>query len=384
MSNNRRKEKQLEGFVISQISIKDQIYLAAFIKKHQKEYIRDIKLIRGRKWDSEQKAWILPYEEEVVQQLNYIFKSAIQWDFAQELVKFPVAEVYNPESSFTKIAKEPEWEEVITIIEERLILLRYSYHTRKSYKACLRQLFRYVDPIKKIELTPKIVESYLLHLIKTQSISESYQNQIINAAKFYLEHIVGYERLRIDIKRPKPKYQLPDFLTKEEVVRLIKGPKNVKHRCVLTLIYSAGLRLSELTRLRIIDVRIQARIIHVKGGKGKKDRNTVLSEKALGILKEYLQLYQPVFWLFEGQDGGQYSTRSVQAIFQKAKKQTKVNPMATVHTLRHSFATHLVEDGVNLRYIQELLGHSSSRTTEIYTHISNHRKIRSPLDDLEI
>ena len=382
MAKNEQGVKN-EKFIVRRLRIDEQLCLAAFIQRHQKEYIRMVKLLPGRQWNSKLKAWILPYENEVIWCMNRSFRSNIEWAFDWKKAGPPS----NKKESFEikdTIVRLPDWEKDITLIEERLMLLRYSYHTIKSYKACLRQIFRYYDPQKKVALTPKMVEAYLLHLIKTRNISESYQNQIINAAKFYLEQIIGYERLRININRPKPKYQLPNFLTKEEVTRLLNSPKNLKHRCILVLIYSAGLRLSELTRLRIMDIRTDARTIQVKGGKGKKDRNTVLSEKALGILQEYLHFYKPVYWLFEGQDGGQYSNRSVQAIFHKAKSKAKVNPMATVHTLRHSFATHLVEDGVNLRHIQELLGHSSPKTTEIYTHITNHRTVRSPLDDLEI
>ncbi len=152
------------------------------------------------------------------------------------------------------------------------------------------------------------------------------------------------------------------------------------------LIYSGGLRLGEVINLRIPDLQPEKNRLFVRGGKGKKDRCTLLSGKVWAILKSYFELYRPVDWVFEGQTGGQYSDRSVQKLFTEAKLRSKINPNATVHTLRHSFATHLLEKGVDLRYIQELLGHESIKTTEIYTHITHKGwdKIKSPIDDLNI
>jgi integrase/recombinase XerD len=152
------------------------------------------------------------------------------------------------------------------------------------------------------------------------------------------------------------------------------------------LIYAGGLRVSELVNLRKDDILIDRMQLFVKGGKGKKDRYTVFSKKLLNQLTQYLKDYTPAYWLFEGQDYGQYSVRSVQAILRQAVTRSGVNPYATVHTLRHSFATHLLENGTDLRYIQQLLGHASSKTTEIYTHITRkgEEKLKSPLDDLEL
>ena len=185
--------------------------------------------------------------------------------------------------------------------------------------------------------------------------------------------------------RPRKPKKLPTVLSQEEVLALFRAVSNLKHRCILMLIYSAGLRLGELVRLRIEDVFIPQRKIFVKAAKGKKDRYTVLSDKMLVVLQKYLGNYHPDYWLFEGQTGGPYSARSVQNVLRKAVKQAGVNPYATVHTLRHSFATHLLENGMDLRYIQALLGHSSPKTTEIYTHITEkaRNRFRSPLDTLE-
>lgn len=186
--------------------------------------------------------------------------------------------------------------------------------------------------------------------------------------------------------QPKKQQKLPNVLLESEVAALLRAVDNPKHRCILMLIYSAGLRLGEAIGLRLTDLQPEQNRLFVRGGKGKKDRCTLLSAKVWEQLKTYLEVHQPLEWVFEGQTGGQYSDRSVQEIFTRAKLRAQINPSATVHTLRHSFATHLLEKGVDLRYIQELLGHESSKTTEIYTHITHKGwdKIKSPIDDLDI
>jgi site-specific recombinase XerD len=187
----------------------------------------------------------------------------------------------------------------------------------------------------------------------------------------------------VQAKRPQ---KIPQVLTEAEVSRLLRSVDNLKHRFILMMIYSAGLRLGELTKLRLTDIQVEEHRIFVRDAKGKKDRCTILASKTEAMLQTYMACYQPIHWLIEGADGGTYSDRSVQAIFTAAKVRARINPLATVHTLRHSFATHLLEKGVDLRYIQDLLGHESSKKTEIYTHITKKSwdKIKSPLDDLDI
>jgi integrase/recombinase XerD len=176
-------------------------------------------------------------------------------------------------------------------------------------------------------------------------------------------------------------------LSEEEVKKLITNVKNQKHRCILLLMYSGGLRISEVTNLRIKDIQSNRGIINIKGAKGNKDRNTLLSKKLLKELRHYYIAYQPKKYLFESIEGNKpYSTSSINKIMKRAVLASKLHPDATPHTLRHSFATHLLEKGTSLRYIQALLGHHSSKTTEIYTHLSKESilKIVSPLDNWDI
>ncbi len=266
--------------------------------------------------------------------------------------------------------------------EQKLLLKGYSHNTLKSYKSELACFLKYFENLDLKNLTKDQIEGYIYHLINKYKISESRQNSAINAIKFYYEQVLCMPREYYDIQRPKRANQLPNTLSVEEVYKLINAPENLKHKAILYTIYAAGLRMSELLNLRVKDIRSEDAYIFIKGAKGKKDRHTVLSENLLKLLRRYYKMYRPSYWLFEGQEGGKYSASSVQTIFRNAQKKSAVNPWSTPHTLRHSFATHLLENGVNLRTIQVLLGHESSKTTEVYTHIAgvDNKKVKNPLD----
>jgi site-specific recombinase XerD len=204
--------------------------------------------------------------------------------------------------------------------------------------------------------------------------------------KFYYGEILK-RRFVYEIIRPKKDKKLPVILSQEEVSRILSSISNIKHKLILMLIYSAGLRVSEVVKLRIEDIDAKRKLIHIRGAKGRKDRYTLLSDTAIETLKEYMKEYKPQKWLFAGQNENNHITaRTVQKIFESTCKKAGVIKEVTVHSLRHSFATHLLESGVDIRYIQELLGHKSLKTTAIYTHVSSRDmgKIKSPLDSLEL
>lgn len=275
--------------------------------------------------------------------------------------------------------------DIIAAVESKIILKGYSLHTRNLYRSELIAYLTHHRGMDIPNLTKKVIESYVLHCIKTQHVSESRQNGMINAIKFYYEHVLERDRTYYDIQRPKKSQTLPNVLSTKEIKRLLSAPKNIKHKAILTTMYSAGLRLNEILQLRIEDIHSDEGYIFIGGGKGKKDRKTVLSKSLLPLLRQYYIKHKPAYWLFEGQDGGQYSKTSVQRILRKAITDSKISPWATPHTLRHSFATHLLQQGVNLRIIQSMLGHSSAKTTQIYTHVLNinNKVVQSPLDLLD-
>lgn len=267
---------------------------------------------------------------------------------------------------------------------ELLLRKRYSQNTINIYSRYFIQFMEYFHHQELECITHQQINTYLLDLIESRNMSGSQQNQRINAIKFYYEKVLGRKQEYFQISRPRKETKLPTILTLEEVEKMFLLTKNLKHKCILMTIYSAGLRRSELINLKIADVDSQRMLIKVCGGKGKKDRFTLLSEKLVIELREYYRKYRPNIWLFEGQEGGQYSPASIEKLFREALRRAGINKYATPHSLRHSFATHLLEQGINLRYIQELLGHASTKTTEIYTRVASNalRKIRNPLDDL--
>lgn len=216
--------------------------------------------------------------------------------------------------------------------------------------------------------------------------SISMQDQVINAIKFFYEMILERPREYYHVERPRNERKLPVVLSGEEVREILIQVKNIKHKCLLMLIYSGGLRIGEALNLKPTDIDSKRMLIHIRTSKGNKDRYVTLSKHLLDILRIYYKAYKPKKWLFEGPNGNQYSYRSSVNIFNRAVSKAGIKKQVSLHTLRHSFATHLLEDGTDLRIIQVLLGHNSSKTTEIYTHVSGAQlqKIKSPLDNLFI
>ncbi|MEJ1242316.1 tyrosine-type recombinase/integrase [Chryseolinea sp. T2] len=262
---------------------------------------------------------------------------------------------------------------------------RYSLHTARSYVHLFWSFRQYYADRELIDLGDPEIRRYL-HMIVMSGKSFSYQNQVINAIKFYYEQVLNMPQRFYEIDRPRPEIKLPEVLSQDEVKRMIVATENLKHKAILVTMYSCGLRLSELLDLKLTDVQSDRAIVAVKGGKGRRDRNTLLSPTTLQLLRKYFKAYKPAEYLFEGAQGGRYAAKSVQQIVGKALYKAGIRRHASPHTLRHSFATHLLEQGTDLRYIQSLLGHSSPKTTEIYTHVSTKHigQIKSPIDKLQL
>ena len=266
---------------------------------------------------------------------------------------------------------------------DKLILKRYAENTIKGYCTMFINFTNYYKGKELNSLTEDDIRAYLKDLISIGK-SDSYVHQSVNAIKFYYEVVMHMPNRFYDIERPQKKEQLPKVISKESVLKMINCISNLKHKCIVSLIYSAGLRRSELLNLKIQDIdsdRMTIRILNTKGG---KDRMSNLSKFLLELLREYFKEYKPKVYLFEGQKGGKYSAGSVLSIVKSAAKKANISQHVTPHTLRHSFATHLLEDGTDLRKIQSLLGHNSLKTTEIYTHVAvNYEEaIKNPLDSL--
>ena len=267
---------------------------------------------------------------------------------------------------------------------QTLKLKAYSPNTIKTYSNELIPFFKTFENYHPKEITQDLIRRYLLYCAEVQQLSEFTINSRMNAIKFYYEKVLHYHRMFFEIPRPKKPKILPKVLSVEEVRKIINLTTNFKHQMILKCIYGMGLRVSELINLKIEDIDSNVMLVHIKSAKGKKDRIVILPESLLLHLREYFKIYRPQDYLFENKYGNKMSDRSVQAIFKKSLELSGSRKKVGVHSLRHSFATHLLENGTDVTLIQQLLGHNSIKTTLTYTHVSKNslQKIQSPLDRL--
>ena len=340
------------------ITYKSERRIVVYFEKNQ-TFIGQIKAIDGVRWSQSLVAWHIPDTEEN----RYRFKILVQ------PAKIPTAD------NIEQLQKFKHW----------LLSKRYSPNTIKTYTETLGNFLYFFRDKLASEITNDDLIYFNNEYILKNNLSPSYQNQIVNAVKLFYSTVQNKQMEMVNIHRPRREKLLPNVLSKIEVKKILTAPVNLKHRVMLSLIYSCGLRRSELLGLKPSDIDSKRNLIFIHQAKGKKDRIAPLSPKILSMLREYYMGYKPQTWLFEGyQKGRRYSEKSLQSVLKVAVYKAGIEKPVTLHWLRHSYATHLLESGTDLRYIQELLGHSSSKTTEIYTHVSTNslQQIRSPFDDL--
>lgn len=263
----------------------------------------------------------------------------------------------------------------------KLELKRYANSTVRTYVSFFEMFINHYKYKELNTINESDIRAFLQKLIH-RNVSSSYLNQAINAIKFYYEVVLGMPNRFYEIERPRKESKLPTIISKEEILLIIDNANNIKHRCIIKLLYGSGLRRSELLNLKLVDVDSKRMLIRVKDSKGNKDRYTLLSKTTLEDLRIYFKEWKPKEYLFQGQKGGKYSAVSVLKVVKTAALKARIKQTVTPHVLRHSFATHLLESGVDLRQIQVLLGHGSSKTTEIYTHVATNtfKSIINPLD----
>lgn len=327
-----------------------------------------VKKLAGVRWSQSQKAWY------VMDSAHYRNKFGLE---PKPLVGKEALQHIDPVN-----------QGALQVFVETLQLKAYSPNTIKTYRNEFMQLLQYLTNGIRIDaLSAEQIRAYFLHCINDLKLSENTLHSRMNAVKFYFEQVLGRDKLFIEIPRPKKKVLLPNVLAISQVERLFSQLENLKHKTMLYLAYSAGLRVSEVVNLKIEDIHSARMAINIKGAKGKKDRTVTLSQGILELLRKYYVAYRPQNWLFEGQyPDSPYSTRSLQQIFRRAKTQARILQDVSFHSLRHSYATHLHEAGTDIKLIQELLGHNDIKTTLRYTHVSNRtlENIKSPFDALNL
>jgi site-specific recombinase XerD len=345
-----------------------------------------IRSIPSRKWAPDEKIWTIPYSISAVESMLEAYRSC-KFECDERLDKeLPFIREWldrrdTQANAVPSSSERGEWNpDQRQEMRDALVARGYSSKTIKAY---ISQTERFFAGLQGTEasINDAVVQKYALVLLE-KGLSHAYVNQAISALKFYFRHVLKQPKSSAYV-RPKKESKLPDVLSLNEVMRLLKVVKNLKHKAILYLTYTSGLRVSEVVRLRLEDCDRERKVLKVRQGKGRKDRQTLLSEAAFAVVEQYIGVGQPADWLFPGQREGRHLTeRSAQKVFEKALAEAGIRKQVSIHSLRHSFATHLLENGIDLRYIQELLGHQSVRTTERYTHVSRRDigRIQSPLD----
>lgn len=352
-----------------------------------------LELMRTNKdlrWSQTMRCWYLPYVNNIKQTLLQLFKGKALLEF--ENTQSQTVTIASPQNIKTNLKPTHQLQ---TLSDEAikktgqfanwLRSKRYSESTIGTYTDALKTFLRFYSTKPVTEINNDDVITFNNNYIIANNLSASYQNQVVNAIKLFFKTIELKSMETELVHRPKRPKLLPNVLSKDDVKELLDKTTNLKHKAMLSLIYACGLRCGELLRLKFEHIDAKRNLLIIKQSKGRKDRIAPLSIKILNLFTEYYKAYRPKVYLFEGQiRATMYDERSLQLVLKTSLLKTKINKPVTLHWLRHSYATHLLENGTDLRYIQELLGHSSSKTTEIYTHVSNKslQNITSPFDYL--
>jgi integrase/recombinase XerD len=359
---------------------------------YDSELIRRLKSHTTARWSNTLQGWYIPCSEFHPEKFKHDFGEAYYLHAKSDHAALILGSIKCRRTANGKVRstgpfakKDPDKEERIRQFREWMVSKRYSDSTVKVYCECLKLFFGFFHEKKVEEIDNSDLVDFNNRYILANGYSETLQNQVVNALKLFYSRMEGVQLVVEQLERPRRSHALPNVLSKEEVAAILQSPVNIKHRAMLSLIYACGLRRSELLNLRLPDVDSKRGLLIIRQSKGNKDRIAPISQKIIGILREYYKCYRPSIWLFEGQNNHeQYSEASLAKVLKISCMKARITKPVTLHWLRHSYATHLLESGTDLRYIQELLGHKSSKTTEIYTHVSTKslQNIKSPFDDL--
>jgi len=358
---------------------------AALCFKYNPGLYRRLKSLTYAKYSDTYKKYVTQLNEQYLRKLLYDLTPQYQLMLDQ---KIEIRDVKLLKKFWEQAYLDGQYISCPDAYVEKLRLQGYSLNTMRTYHSMLlRYLNHFELPLDMIDqFTEKEVNGYHRELIQSNRFSFSTINQSLNAIKYYYREIMGRPLNLEQIERPASDKKLPKVLTAGQLSDTLRQINNLKHKVMVLLTYSSGIRMGELLNLRRSDVNLERKMLHIRGAKGRKDRYTIMSDSVINMLNIYLKEFNPKEYLFEGQYGGKYSSSSVQKIWKKALGQAGISESFNFHCLRHSFATHLLENGTDIRYIQQLLGHGSSRTTEIYTHVSNRYlgNIKSPGDSVNL
>lgn len=345
--------------------------------KYNDELISIIKRTKLFKWSVSKRYWHTQFTNHNLKITKQIFDGIALIHIDQSIYKSPTVVSYRRKRVISEKNKE-----IIRAYVSYLRGKRYSESTIKTYFSFIADFFDFINHIPLEALTNRDVELFIEKVFIPRQYSISTHRQFISAMKQFINFYPNSKIDNLTLDRPKKSHLLPTVLSNEEIINILRCTKNLKHRAIIAMIYSAGLRISELINLQLSQIDIQRRQIIIKNSKGRKDRNIILANSCIPLMLNYLNTYKPNLFFAEGKPSEKYSQESIRAFLKRSCKAANITKTVTPHTLRHSYATHLLENGIDLRYIQELLGHSKPETTMIYTHVSKKDllRIESPLD----
>ena len=384
------KEKKTSQFspVLFTISEYDERLIIKFTGRYDPDWIDELKTFGKLSYNRVTHEWFLRWSQLAVDSLSDYFSSrGVEIIVKKKDVPPVIREIRSDRGiEMRKRTIGTASLEGIDLVKRYLEEKRYSRRTIESYLSHLNLFFKYFHEKDPSEINDGDISEFIEGYILKSGYSASYQNIIISAIKMY--YTLNGKR-KVDtgsLKRPRRSRALPKVFSKEEIMKIFSATKNNKHKLILWLIYSCGLRRSEVINIKLTDLDKNRGILQIREAKGNVDRMVPISPKVWEKIRVYIDVYKPVIYLFEGQSGGKYSAESVYSVFKRSLRLAGIKKDVGVHCLRHSYATHLHEGGLDIRYIQELLGHKSTRTTEIYTHVSRRNlfAIRSPIEDMNI
>lgn len=335
--------------------------------EYNKDILKLIKPIPGSWWNSSERFWHVPYNNETFQIIN---KLGI--DFTPDITDF--------------IQVSEKTKSILVDYNKYLISKRLGKQTITSYFSAIKRFLIYFEDKNVEDISNEEINDYIFELVQ-KGYSTSLQNVIVSALKQFYRKIMDRQIDIEKLERPVKSHKLPKVISKDHIQKMLSGISNLKHYTALAMIYGFGLRRSELINLRLSDIDSKSMVVNILDAKGKKDRTLPMSDKVYEMIKRYYKAYKPEKFLFEGSKKGQkYSATSLQNVFHKHMDRVKPNNSYTLHCLRHSYATHLLDGGTDIYYVQQLLGHKNITTTEIYLHLSmrNLKNIKNPIDDLDI
>jgi len=359
-----------------------------FMGRYEQEWISEMRSYGSCYYNKNKREWMLKWSKLTVDSLaDYFASNGINVVVKRRSISSELQS--ERKQTGDEVRARPLCDKAKEGLESMAMYLdecRYSRRTREAYLSALEFFFRYFSGRDPFGISHEEISIFVYDFIIRFGYSESYQNQMVSAIKAFYS-ISGKGKVRpAFLERPRRSRALPKVFSKEEVSLILNSVSNLKHKLVLWMIYSCGLRRSEVINISLADLDRERNILHIREGKGMVDRIVPLPPRVWEKIDEYMAGYRPKNYLFEGQTGGKYSAESVYNVFKGALRKAGIGKDVGVHCLRHSYATHLHENGLDIRYIQELLGHKSSRTTEIYTHVSRRNlvQVRSPIEDLDL